>query len=83
MKKYKISTAPTGRCLMKYRASEPTAAVEAFLISMGFKLDDFDTEIVDPQTACVLRVSRRGEYPTLVILRDRETSSDASTVPNG
>ena len=72
--KYKISNAQSGHCVGKYRASDSVGAVKAFITGTGFKLSDFEIETAAPAAEVVLKVSRRGEDPTLIIVRDTQAA---------
>lgn len=79
-KKYKITDVRTGRCVGKYRATESVDAVKALITKFGFKLSEFEISKAVPPVGSVLKVTRRGEEPVLVIVRD--TQADHETVSN-
>lgn len=74
MKKYKITDVLTGRRVGKYRASDSVGAVKALITGLGFNTRDSEIEIAHQPKDVVLKVSRRGEDPTLIIVRDAQTT---------
>ena len=79
-RKYKITDVRTGRCVGKYRATESVGAVKALIKKVGFKLSEFEVSMAAPRTGSVLKVTRRGEEPVLVIVRD--THADHAPISN-
>lgn len=74
MNKYKISNVRSGHCVGKYLASDSVGAVKALITGTGFKTSDFEIEVAKPPAEVVLKVSQRGEDPTLIIVRDTQAA---------
>ncbi len=82
MNKYKITDVLNGGCVGKCRASDSVGAVKTLINGLGFYISDSEIEIANQPKDVVLKVSCRGEDPTLIIVRDTQvTDAPISNYP--